>query len=85
MEIITRKARALQAQARKSFWGNLALLIIAIAWCGFGMIQFPATRLLFAFAFVWTAAGTYLLNRGLVPATMPGDAGFALGRGVLPE
>lgn len=48
-----------------------------------GIVQFPLLQQvlhpLFAFALVWSLAGTYLVSRGNWSGAMPGDAGVSAG------
>ena len=79
LEKIRRKVRELHAKTRKQLLGNLAVLLVVVAFYAFGIEQFPALKPLFAFAIAWSLAGLYFLNRGMWSAAMPGDAGLSTG------
>jgi hypothetical protein len=81
LEKIRQKVRDLHAKTRRQLLGNLAVLLMVIAFYGFGMKQFPALRPLFAFTIAWSVAGMYFLNRGMRSAAMPGDAALTTGLG----
>jgi hypothetical protein len=63
--------------------GTLAGPLAAGIFYGYSMKEFAGLRqalqLPFAFAFVWSLAGLYFLNRGMWSAVMPGDAGLSTG------
>jgi hypothetical protein len=79
LEKIRHKVRELHAKTRRQLLGNLAVLLIVVAFCGFGIKQFPAVQPLCAFAIAWSLAGLYFLNRGMWSAAMPGDAALSTG------
>lgn len=79
LEKIRQKVRELHAKTRRQLLGNFAALPIVVAFCGFGIKQFPALQPLFAFSIAWSLAGVYFLNRGMWSAAMPGDAALSTG------
>jgi hypothetical protein len=79
LEKIRQKVRELHAKTRRQLLGSLAVPLIIIGFYGFAMKQFPALQPLFAFAFAWSLAGLYFLNRGMWSAAMPGDAALSTG------
>jgi hypothetical protein len=79
LEKIRQKVRELHAKTRKQLLGNFAVLLIVVAFYGYGVKQFPALQPLFALPIVWSLAGLYFLNRGMWSAAMPGDAALSTG------
>ena len=79
LEKIRRKVRELHTKTRRQLLGNLALLLVVVAFYGFGIKLLPALQPLFAFAIAWSLAGLYFLNRGMWSAAMPGDAALSTG------
>jgi hypothetical protein len=83
METIRRKARELHRQTRRKLLGTLTVPFVVGFFCVFVSEQFPGLKRvlepLFAFAFAWSLAGVYFLNRGNWSRVMPVDAGFSAG------
>jgi hypothetical protein len=81
LEKIRQKTQELHSTTRRDLMLSIAGPLIVAAICGFG-IRFPGAvqRAVFVFAIVWSLLGLYLLNRGMWPPTLPGDA--ALGTGL---
>ena len=56
---------------------------VAGLFCAYGIKEFgglgPVLQVPFVCAVAWSLAGLYFLNRGMWPATMPGDAGLSTG------
>ena len=76
---IRQKVRELHTKTRRQLLGNLAVLLMVVAFYGFGMKQFPTLQPLFVFPIAWSLAGLYFLNRGMWSAAMPGDAALSTG------
>jgi hypothetical protein len=81
LKLIHRKARDLHERTRRELLRNVAGLIVVIAICGVGIARAhsPAQWAVFALAVVWGLAGQYVLNRGMRPAALPGDAALSTG------
>jgi hypothetical protein len=79
MDKIRQKARELRAKTRRQLLGNLAMLLIVVAFSGYGIIHFPVLQPLFAFAIAWGLVGLFFLNRGMWSTAWPGDAGLSTG------
>lgn len=83
LEKIRQKARELHAKTRRQLVGTLTVPVFVGVFYAFCIKEFPPLQQvlqpLFAFAFVWSLAGLYFLNRGKWSEAMPGDAGFSAG------
>jgi xanthine/uracil permease len=83
-KILRQKARALRAKTRRERLGNIAGLVVVIAFAALPRLAQPPSRLqtiLFALAIAWALAGQYFLNRGMWSARSPGDAALLTGIG----
>lgn len=83
LKLIQQKSRDLRAKTRGKLLGTLAGPLAASLFCAFSMKEFASLRQvlqpLFGLALAWSLVGLYLLNRGVWPAVMPGDAGLSTG------
>ena len=79
LEKIRQKVRELHAKTRRQLLGNLAVLLVVVAFYGLGTKQFPALQPLFAFPIAWSLAGVYFLNRGMWFGPMSEDAALSTG------
>jgi len=81
--LIQQRFRDLHARTRRKLLGTLAGPAAAGLIYAFAVREFAALhqvlQLLFAFAFGWSLAGLYFLNRGMWSSFTPGDAGVGAG------
>ncbi len=83
LKLIQQRSRELRAKTRRKLLGYLAAPV-AVGFCyAVGMKAFGPPRQvlqpLYAFAFAWSLAGLYFLNRGMWSEAMPPDAGPSTG------
>jgi hypothetical protein len=80
LRLIQQRSRALRTRTRKKLLGTLAGPLATGVFYAFGMKEFAALRPviqpLFAFAFAWSLAGLYFLNRRMWSAPIQPDAGL---------
>jgi hypothetical protein len=81
LEKIRQKTQELHAKTRRGLLGGIAvsLLIAGISVYGIALGDGTLVRAVFAFAIAWSLAGQYFVNRGMWPATTPGDAALNTG------
>ncbi len=77
MLLIRKMTRELHAKTRGELLRSIFAPLIVVALGSLGLwFADRASRAVFAFAIVWSMAGTYFLNRGLWSAAAPEDAGL---------
>lgn len=79
IEKIRQKVRELHTKTRRQLLGNLAVLLLVVAFYGIGTRQFPELKALLALPIAWSLAGLYFLNRGMWSRAMPGDEAWSTG------
>lgn len=82
-KLIEQRTRELRARTRRKLIGTIAAPFAAGIFYAYSMKEFPALRQvlqpLFVFAFAWSLAGVYFMNRGMWSAVMPGDLSINTG------
>jgi hypothetical protein len=78
-EKIRQKVRNLDRRTRRQLLGNLAVALVAPAFYGLGLKRVPQLVPLLVFAFAWSLAGLYFVNRRMWPRAMPEVAGLNTG------
>jgi hypothetical protein len=71
LERIRQKVRDLDRKTRRQLLGNLAVALVAPAFYGLGINRVPQLAPLLVFAFAWSLAGLYFVNRRMWPRAMP--------------
>jgi len=82
LKLIQWKARELRMKTRKKLLGSVAgPVVVAFFWAYSTKLKgiTPLAQALFAFIFVWSLLGTYILVKGLRSGPMPGDAALSTG------
>jgi hypothetical protein len=79
--MIRRRAEELHAKTLRERLSSLIAPPSVVVFSGIGMAEGnnPVQRAVFAIALVWSLAGAYVLNRGVWPARLAGDAALATG------
>jgi hypothetical protein len=78
--LIRKKTRELHAKTRGELLRSISGPLIVVALGAFSLrFSEPALRAVFAFAFAWSVAGQYFLNRGMWSRATPEDAALSTG------
>ena len=78
---IRRRAEKLHGKTLRERLGSVVAPLGVAIFFGIGVAEGdnPVQRAVFAMALAWSLAGSYILNRGVWPARLPGDAALATG------
>jgi hypothetical protein len=83
MQLIQQKSRELRARTRRKLVASVVGPLAVGLFYAYSMKEFAPLRQvlqpMFAFAFVWSVAGLYFLNRGMWSAVTPADVGLSTG------
>ena len=81
LEAIRQKTQELHAKTRRTLLRGITVSLFVVCFSGYGItwVGGPVVRAVFAFAIAWSLAGQYFVNRGMWPATLPGDAALSTG------